>query len=121
MALKHVKQYYYTMLNQYMEAKADMKDFEQAFKDGHITEDKLEFIKEDLAKIEQNVDRLQYIFYLFELPNNDKKELSFKNANKDLFKALEEKHALEADVVDENTSVLDHLRRELKRVTEEDK
>lgn len=116
MAIKHVKQYYYTMLNQYLEAKADMADFEQALKDGHITEDKLEFVKDDLFKLEQNLDRLQYIFYLLELPNNNKKVDNFNKANRELLKSLEDKGALEADVIDENKSVLDHLRSELKKL-----
>ena len=34
MALKDVKYYYYTMLNQYLEMKADLADFQQAFADG---------------------------------------------------------------------------------------
>jgi hypothetical protein len=29
------------MQNQYLEMKADLKDFDQALKDGHITEDQL--------------------------------------------------------------------------------
>jgi len=119
MALKHVKQYYYTMLNQFMEAKADLEDFEQALKDGHITEDKLEAVKEDTALMEENLGRLQYIMYLWELPGDDKKEPSFKKANQKLFKALEEKGVLEANVVDENKSVLDHLRQELKKLKED--
>ena len=31
MAVKDVKRYYYAMLNQYLEMKADLADFEQAF------------------------------------------------------------------------------------------
>ena len=42
MAIKDVKVYFYNMLGQYLEMKEDLKDFDQALQDGHITEDKLE-------------------------------------------------------------------------------
>jgi len=45
MAISHVKKYMYTMQNQYLEMKADLEDFNQALKDGHITEEQLESVK----------------------------------------------------------------------------
>ena len=48
MAIKDAKQYYYTMLNQYLEMKADLADFEQALADGHITEEQLEAVREEV-------------------------------------------------------------------------
>ena len=49
MAVKDVKEYYYKMLAQYLEMKADLADFEQALKDGFITEDQVVEAKEELA------------------------------------------------------------------------
>lgn len=42
MAIIDVKRYYYEVLNQYLEMKEDIADFEEALKAGYITEDKLE-------------------------------------------------------------------------------
>lgn len=51
MAIKDVKVYFYNMLGQYLEMKEDLKDFDQALKDGHITEDKLEEVYKDVQDL----------------------------------------------------------------------
>jgi len=121
MALIDVKEYYLKMFQQYVELKNDMADFEQAFKDGHITEDKLVAVQDDLAQVKINCDRLAYIMFLIEAPRRKAKKEKYKKANSDLVKAFEELHADEQSVIDENTSLLKHLRAELTKLTEEDK
>ena len=64
MALRDVKEYYFKMLSQYLEMKADLADFEQALKDGFITEDQLQAAFEEVNKVQQNYERLSYIMYL---------------------------------------------------------
>lgn len=114
MALRDVKEYYYTILGQYVETKADLADFEKALKDGHITEDQLEEVKANIEQLKINVDRIQYIMYLFELPKRKKKQEKFKQTNKileDYFKGV---GANLASIQAENETVLTHLRKELK-------
>lgn len=113
MALRDVKEYYYTMLGQYLEVKNDLADFEQALKDGYITEDKLEEVKQDVAQIQTNIERIQYIMYLFELPNREKKKNKYKNPIVEQY-FIDHKVTLK-DLSDENISVLDHLRKEIKK------
>ena len=62
MALIDVKEYYYTMLNQYLEAKNDLKDFESALQDGYITEDRLVGVQEEVEKLKSNLDSIFTIF-----------------------------------------------------------
>ena len=61
MAVKDVKRYYYAMLNQYLEMKADLTDFEQAFADGFITEDQIE---EEIGRL---IDLFDYVYSVFGL------------------------------------------------------
>lgn len=117
MAVKDVKRYYYAMLNQYLEMKADLTDFEQAFSDGFITEDQLEAAREDIAKIEANYDRLTYIMYLLEMPNRPNKKQAYKNRSKKELNYLVSKAADTESVALENKSALEHLRCELKRLS----
>lgn len=123
MALIDVKEYYYKMLNQYMEMKADLADFEQALKDGHITEDQLLVACEDVAEVEKNYNRLTYIMFLYELPKTKRKRAKFfKNkSNADVEAELTARHADVKSVIDENESVLTHLREELKRLKDTQK
>ena len=74
MAIRDVKDYYFKMLSQYMEMKGDLADFEQALKDGFITEEQMQAaVKEEVSRIENNYDRLSYIMYLLNLPNRKSK------------------------------------------------
>lgn len=118
MALKDVKQYYYTMLNQYLEMKADLADFEQALADGHITEDQLEAVKNEVFVLENNMDRLSYIMYLFEMPNRSEKKKGYKKATEVLDQYFTDHNATASAISDENRSALDHLRAELKKLKE---
>jgi hypothetical protein len=117
MALKDVKQYYYNMQAQYLEMKADLADFEQALADGFITEDQLEEVKADVARIENNYDRLSYIMYLLEIPKRDSKRPAHSKANKNLLDFFDAAEASEDQVKLENISTLNHLRQELKRLS----
>lgn len=123
MALRDVKDYYYTLLVQSAEMKADLDDFKKALEAGYITEDKLEEVKEQVSIIEANFQRVGYILYLFELPNNNKKAVKYRKQKSN--KAIEEHFASkQADlnsVYNENKSALDGLRAELKKLEKEGK
>ena len=118
MALIDVKEYYYTMLNQYLEAKNDLKDFESALQDGQITEDKLVGVQEEVEKLKSNLDRIQYIMYLFELPKRKGKKAKFIEANEELEKYFAEHKVNLKSITDENTSTLTGLRSEIKKLKE---
>ena len=116
MAIEDVKNYYYQMQAQYLEMKADLADFEQALQDGFITEDQLEAAKEEVVKIENNYDRLSYIMYLLEMPNRNSKKAYYAKTNKSVVNFLDLHAATEANVVEENRSALEQLRKELKKL-----
>jgi hypothetical protein len=117
MALKDVKQYYYTMLNQYLEMKADLADFQQAFEDGYITEDQLENVRNEIFLVESNYERLSYIMYLLEMPNRPSKKEKYKKANKPIEDHFAKLSASAREIEYENTSALKHLREELKKLS----
>jgi uncharacterized membrane protein YebE (DUF533 family) len=118
MAIRDVKQYYYSMLGQYLEMKADLQDFEQALADGYITEDKLESIREEVNLIETNYERLSYIMYLLEMPKRPQKKAKFSKTNKALEEYFSNQAASEQEIKIENNSALDQLRKKLKELKE---
>ena len=120
MAIKDVKQYYYTMLNQYLEMKADLTDFEQALADGYITEDQLEAVKDEVFTLENNFDRISYIMYLLERPNRPSKKEGYKKSNQALETHFTEFGSTLSNVRDENRSALNYLRKELKKLKDAD-
>ena len=116
MAIRDVKHYYYTMQNQYLLMKADLKDFEEGLKSGYITEDQLTEFQEDVARVEQNFHRLGYIMFLLEQPNRASKKNSYIKHNEKLISYFEDRGATIEKVVDENFSTIQHIREEIKRL-----
>ena len=121
MAVKDVKEYYFKMLAQYLEMKADLADFEFALKEGFITESQMQEAINEVNKIQQNYDRLTYIMYLLELPRRNSKKDKYNKANKKLLEAFKDKAATSDAVMLENTSALKAFRDEIKQLQKENK
>lgn len=120
MAVIDVKNYYYKMLAQYLEMKNDLEDFEQALKDGFVTEDQVIAAKEEVEKLEENYHRLTYIMYLLEMPKRSSRCKKFERS-KSHEKFMDRFKQVGADIdaiVDENTSCLMHFREELNKLKE---
>jgi hypothetical protein len=120
MAVKDVRQYFYTMLAQYIEEKQNLADFEEALKDGLITEEQMQEATENVAALEANYYRLAYIMYLLDMPNRESKKAGYVKQNKTI---LEELTRLGADIdsiKDENSDALIHFKAALKALIKKD-
>ena len=116
MAAKDVKEYYFKLIAQKAELEADLADFEEALKNGFITEDQMQAAKDELIPYQINLDRLTYIVYLLELPNRKTKKAKFAKQNKKILDELEKRNANEQSVISENKSALDAFRKEVKEL-----
>ena len=116
MAVKDVKEYYFKLIAQKAELEADLADFEEALKNGFITEEQMQAAKDELVPYQINLDRLTYIMYLLELPNRKAKKAKFAEQNKKILNELEKRNADEQSVISETTSPLDAFRKEFKEL-----
>ena len=116
MAVKDVKEYYFKLIAQKAELEADLADFEEALKNGFITEEQMQAAKDELVPYQINLDRLTYIMYLLELPNRKAKKAKFAKQNKKILDELEKRNADEQSVISENKSALDAFRKEVKEL-----
>ena len=116
MAVKDVKEYYFKLIAQRAELEADLADFEEALKNGFITEEQMQAAKDELIPYQINLDRLTYIMYLLELPNRKAKKAKFAKQNKKILNELEKRKADERSVISENKSALDAFRKEVKEL-----
>ena len=116
MAVKDVKEYYFKLIAQKAELEADLTDFEEALKNGFITEEQMQAAKDELIPYQINLDRLTYIMYLLELPNRKSKKAKFAKQNKKILNELEKRKADEHSVIYENKSALDAFRKEVKEL-----
>ena len=116
MAARDVKEYYFKLIAQKAELEADLADFEDALKNGFITEEQMQAAKDELIPYQINLDRLTYIMYLLELPNRKAKKVKFAKQNKKILDELEKRNADEQSVIAENKSALDAFRKEVKEL-----
>ena len=116
MAVKDVKEYYFKLIAQKAELEADLADFEEALKNGFITEEQMQAAKDELVPYQINLDRLTYIMYLLELPNRKTKKAKFAKQNKKILDELGKRNADEQSVLYENKSALDAFRKEVKEL-----
>lgn len=121
MALIDFKRYMFQIEAQYVEMKNDLEDFAQALKDGYITEEQLASVKEDVALIEQNYKRLLYVAFLLEIPKRNSKKAKYKKVNQSLINYFEELNAGENAIINENKSLLENIRAELKQLKNKNK
>lgn len=116
MAARDVKEYYFKLIAQKAELEADLADFEEALKNGFITEEQMQAAKNELIPYQINLDRLTYIMYLLELPNRKAKKAKFAKQNKKILDELGKRNADEQSVISENKSALDTFRKEVKEL-----
>lgn len=117
MAIRDVKEYYIKTLQQYIESKADLADFEQAVKDGYITEDRLEDVKTELELIKENVDRLGYIIFLLNLPKRKSKQPAYIKANQEIIARFKAANCDQEAVYTENDNLMTLIREQLTELT----
>ena len=110
MAKKDVQQYYFNMLAQYLEEKQNLADFEEALKEGHITEEQMQEAMENVASLETNYHRLTYIMYLLNMPNRKDKKVGYVRQYKTILNELQNLGADIDSIKKENTDALIHFK-----------
>lgn len=118
MAVKDVKNYYYTMMSQYLEEKQNLADFEEALKNGHITEEQMSEAMEVVADLEKNYYRLAYIMYLLDIPNRKEKRKRFLKQFAPIEAEFKRLGADLPSVEMENADVLAHFKQTLNALKE---
>ena len=114
MAIKDVREYYFNMLIQYLEEKQNLADFEQALKDGFITEEQMQEAIDTVAALETNYHRLVYIMYLLDMPNRKSKKAGYVRQYKSLLEELQRLGADIDSIKEENSDALIHFKAALK-------
>ena len=113
MAIKDVRNYFYTMLCQYIEEKQNLADFEEALKDGNITQEQMQEAMEIVAGLETNYHRLVYIMYLLDMPNRKDKKSGYVHQHKTILDELQRLGADIESIKKENTDSLIHFKAKL--------
>ena len=113
MAIKDVKNYFYTMLMQYLEEKQNLADFEEALKAGNITEEQMQDAIDVVAGLEENYHRLVYIMYLLDMPNRRSKKVGYVRQYEPVLAELRRLGADIDSIKAENSDALIHFKAKL--------
>lgn len=89
MAKKHVINYYRQVQDLYFEMLEDVKDFDKALKDGHVTQEQVEQSQMMLDRVKDNYDRLSYIIVLLNQPARKNKLKNHQRQNKKVYSYLD--------------------------------
>lgn len=110
MAIKDVRNYFYTMLSQYLEEKQNLLAFEEALKEGHITEEQMQEAMDIVSNLEINYHRLVYIMYLLDMPNRKDKKANYVKQHKVILETLKNLGADIESIKQENSDALIHFK-----------
>ena len=101
MAVKHIKEYYNQICNQYLDMLKEIKDFEEESKKGLIEPERLDKIKEDIEPMKNNYERWSYMMFLLNKPSRKSKHKKYEEQNKKFLKSIKDSNKIDA-VLEEN-------------------
>ena len=113
MSVKHVKEYFDQVANQYSEMLNELRDFEKEAQEGLIEPERLDKIKENMQPLINNYQTLSWIMFLLNQPNKKEKVKKYERQNKTLLNTLKKEFSREG-VINTNEEVLSRLKHEIK-------
>lgn len=106
MALRDVKEYYLKEMEQYVSIARDLKDVENDYKEGNMTQEQYDNIVATLNPIIYNLNVLTYILYLFNLPKDKKHRAEYIKQNNKYVKKLSSFNATQPQLLDDSIDAI---------------
>lgn len=110
MAVKHVKDYYNQICEQYHETIQNIKDFEEECKQGLIEPERLDKIKETIQPIINNYQTLSYIIFLLNMPTKKQKQKGYEQRNKKFLSQIAHKNTKDG-LIETNNQTIEKLKK----------
>lgn len=92
MAVRHIKEYFNDIANQYLQMQEEVKEFEEEAQKGLCDPDKIEVLKQMAQPLKDNYMTLSYIMYLLNMPNRPQKQRKYEMMNKKLLNSIPQKN-----------------------------
>lgn len=113
MSVKHVREYFNQVADQYSEMLNELRDFEKEAEQGLIEPERLDIIKQNIQPLVNNYQTLSWIMFLLNQPNKKEKIKKYERQNKTLLKTLNKEFSQEG-VINTNQQVIDGLKQQIK-------
>ena len=109
MAVKHVKEYYNKIADQYVEMLDNLKEMQKAYELGQVSQEQFENLKKIVEPLKSNYERISWIMYLLAIPQRDKKVKKWKKQDYMRVSEIPEENSLDA-TFDENSKALSEMK-----------
>lgn len=115
MSVKDVREYYMKMTADYMELKETLSILESEVtpETSELALKNIDAIKQRVAKLQENYNRINYIMFLLDMPQRKNKKVKWVNQEKKRLDAIPEKDRLEF-IQKENKEIVDGLKSYIK-------
>ena len=113
MSVKHVKEYYEQVYQEYKQMVDELKDFEIEAQNGMFEPERLEQIKEDIRPLMDNYERWSYMIFLLNQPNKKEKIKKYQKQNEKLLSQYKKENSIES-TLQENKQVIEKLKEQHK-------
>lgn len=118
MAIRQVKDYYNNISKMYFELVDDLKEMQQDFQNGEVTEEELNKLLAPVSGIKENYQRLSYLLYLLYQPQRKKKAAQFDERNKNALDYFKELKITQEQELKADREALNRFKEEIKRFKE---
>ena len=109
MAVKHVKEYYDQVCEQYMQMQEEIKDFQSEVENGIIEPERIDNLKKVIEPLKSNYMTLSWIMYLLNKPQRDTKEKAYQRRTKKFTESLDKDFDKDS-VIKTNESVISSIK-----------
>lgn len=105
MSVKAVKEYYNQVCEQYKEMMDNIHDLEKEAENNLVEPERVDRLKEQVAPLKENYERISYIMFLLNQPNRKSKHPKYKQMNKKLLSKLDSRNSTES-ILEENRNCI---------------
>lgn len=109
MSVRHIKDYYDEVANQYIELREELKEFSSLAEQNMFEPERIEKIKESIQPLMRNYEVLSYIMYLLNMPNRSSKEKGYEQRNKKLLAQIKPENTKDG-VISQNSKVINDFK-----------
>lgn len=105
MAVKHIKEYYEQVCEQYVQMNEELRDFQKEVENGLVEPERIDNLKAVIEPLKNNYMTLSWIMYLLNKPQRDSKEKSYERRNRKLRESLDKNFSKES-ILKQNEAVI---------------
>ena len=105
MAVKHIKEYYEQVCEQYVLMNDELRDFQKEVENGLVEPERLDNLKAVIEPLKNNYMTLSWIMYLLNQPQKASKEKAYEKRNKKFIESLD-KNFDKSSILKQNEDVI---------------